>query len=487
MRFLRQSLTGLFLLSVTLGLLIWAGSLVRDAVQERMAREDRPRPARERVFAVNVVRAEPTEVTPLLSAFGEVESRRTLEIRAATPGQIVEIAEGFEDGADVVEGALLMRIDPSAAEEALARAEVDVQDAEAELRDAEAAIVLANDELAAAEEQSELRQRAFARQVDLSDRGVGTAAAVETAEIAASSARQAVLTRRQALAQANARMEQARTRRVRGQISLSEAERKLGDTEIRARFSGKLSDVTAIAGGLVTTNVRLAQLVDPNALEVAVRVPTEAFARLLDENGALRPAPVRIVLDVLGVDMVSEGVLVRDSAAVAEGQTGRLVFARLHSPRGLKPGDFVSVEIEEPKLNWVIVLPAMAINAANEVLVVGEEDRLEAVSVNPLRRQGNDVLVRSRGLAGREVVAERSPLLGAGIKVRPLRPTGEGEVALEEPEMVQLDPERRAKLLAFVEANGRIPAEAKARILSQLQRDEVPVRMVNRIEGRMGG
>lgn len=42
MRFLRQSLVGLFLASLTLALLIYAGSTVFSAVQERMSRE-RPR------------------------------------------------------------------------------------------------------------------------------------------------------------------------------------------------------------------------------------------------------------------------------------------------------------------------------------------------------------------------------------------------------------------------------------------------------------
>jgi hypothetical protein len=41
MRFLRKSLSGLFLLSLTLGLLAYAGTMVRDAVEERMAQEPR--------------------------------------------------------------------------------------------------------------------------------------------------------------------------------------------------------------------------------------------------------------------------------------------------------------------------------------------------------------------------------------------------------------------------------------------------------------
>jgi hypothetical protein len=83
------------------------------------------------------------------------------------------------------------------------------------------------------------------------------------------------------------------------------------------------------------------------------------------------------------------------------------------------------------------------------------------------------------------VVTGRTPLLGAGIKVRPLR--GEAATQIEEPEMVELTAERRAKLVAFVEANSRMPAEIRTRLLRGLEKDKVPAAMVERLESRMGG
>ena len=78
---------------------------------------------------------------------------------------------------------------------------------------------------------------------------------------------------------------------------------------------------------------------------------------------------------------------------------------------------------------------------------------------------------------------ERSPLLGAGIRIRPVRPGGAEEPEAEE--FVELDPERRARLVTFVEGNKFMPAEAKARVLAQLKEEKVPARMVERIESRM--
>ena len=55
MRFLRRSLVGIFLLSLTVGVLAWAGTTFYGALQTRWAQEERVRPARERIFAVNVL------------------------------------------------------------------------------------------------------------------------------------------------------------------------------------------------------------------------------------------------------------------------------------------------------------------------------------------------------------------------------------------------------------------------------------------------
>ncbi|WP_300513259.1 HlyD family efflux transporter periplasmic adaptor subunit [Aliiroseovarius sp.] len=484
MRFLTRSLTGLLLVALTLGLLAWAGRTAYDAVQARMAQDTGLRPARERVLGVNVVTVAPGQARPTLSAFGELRSRRVLELRAASGGTLVELADGFEEGGTVTAGDLLARIDPTDFESALVIARAEAAQAAADLADAEQALELAGDDLANAERQAALRAAALTRQRDLVARGVGTEAAVETAALAAAAADQAVLSRRQALATAALKRVSAQTALERARVNLADAERDLADTEIRAEFSGTLSDVTVVRGRLVQTNERLAQLIDPEALEVSFRLSTAQYTRLLDEAGALSRTPVQVTMDVAGVDLVATGVIDRESAVVGEGLTGRLLFARLDAAAGFRPGDFVTVSVEEPPLERVALLPASAVDAMGTVLVLGEGERLELAEVDLLRRQGDDVLVRAPGLAGREVVAERNPLLGEGIRVRPIRADAKVPDA---PETVRLDDARRAALVAFVESNARMPEDVKARLLKTLQQDEVPLQTVERLEGRMGG
>ncbi len=355
---------GLFLAAVTLGLLVWAVQMIGGAVQTRMADTSVAPPARERVFSVNVVMAELGTKSPVLESFGEIASRRTLEVRAADGGRVIALADGFEDGGAVKAGDVLVRLDPADALSALQRGQSDLADAQAEARDAARGLELARDELTAAQEQADLRVRAAQRQTDLLQRGVGTTAAEETAEFAASAARQAVLARRQALAQAEARVDQAATSIARAEIALAEAQRRLNDTVITAPFDGTLSGATVVEGRLVTINERLAELIDPDDLEVSFRLSNAQYARLLDNDGSILKAEVRVTLAVAGVDLEARGRVTRTAAAAGEGQTGRLVFASLENAVGFKPGDFVTAHVQEPPLANVILLPSSAVDAA---------------------------------------------------------------------------------------------------------------------------
>jgi len=66
---------------------------------------------------VRTMTAEATTVTPRLAAFGRIESRRTLDIRAQVAGEIIELAGGFVEGGTVEAGQFIARIDPAEAGE----------------------------------------------------------------------------------------------------------------------------------------------------------------------------------------------------------------------------------------------------------------------------------------------------------------------------------------------------------------------------------
>lgn len=489
MRFLTRSFVALLILAVSLGLLGLAAHTIRATLAERAERAARPMVARERVLTARVVAVEPGERAPVLAAFGEVLARRSLDIRAPQSGRVAWLAPGVETGGAVQAGQVLIRLDPADAIAARDLARTDLARAEVDARDALRLRELAGLDRAEAQAQVDLRARALERRQTLLARGVGADAAVEEAELALAAARAAAIARATTEAQAETRAETTAAALDRARIALAEAERRLAETEIAAEFDGLLAAVSVSQGASVAPNERLAQVIDPSALEVSFRLSTGQYLRLLDPAGALLPVAGEAALELGGLAIASPIRIARASPAVGEGQSGRLVFADLVAPRGFRPGDFVTVRLTEPVLPDVALLPATAVDAEGGVLVLGADDRLEAGAVEVLRRKGDTVLVRAPHLAGREVVAVRNPLLGAGIRIRPQRDAAAaGAPAPAEPEMVALDPARRAELIARVEANTMMPEAVRSRILAQLGQEQVPARLLERLEsGGRGG
>ncbi|MEO1612954.1 MAG: HlyD family efflux transporter periplasmic adaptor subunit, partial [Pseudomonadota bacterium] len=448
----------------------------------------------ERVFAVDIGEIENTVIEPVITAYGDIRSWRSLELRASSGGYIVDLAENFRDGEEIAEGDLLFKMDPDDAEGAVQDAQAALDDARADLAEAKQAVAVAAQELKAAETQRDLRDAAWERRKGLRSRGVSTEAEVEEAELAFAAAAQTVASRSQMLLAADVKIERTELRVRRAEIALANAERRLAETAHRAPFDGLLTDVAAVLGGFVSVNERLGVLIDPTALEAAFRVTNAQYARLLDENGRLKAAPVTVTLELDDAPVTTRGVIDRAGAIIETGQTGRLIFARLDlsSASLFRPGDFITVSIDETPLKNVARVPAAAVLETGEILLVGDDDRLIATETRILRRQGDHVIV-SGAPDGARFARERAPQLGAGIKVRAIAPdaaTGAAPATAganaRAGSMVELDPKRQERLIGFVEGADRMPTDMKVRVLSALRSGRAPAEMIERIEARMG-
>lgn len=481
MRFLTRSLMGLFLLTITVGLFGVAGRTMFDALEERANRGSGPQRDRERVFAVEVLTVQPGTETPVIATFGEVISGRTLELRATAGGEIVRLSDNFREGGFVSAGELLFQTDPANAESRLAIADNELAEAKADLADALRQETLAQEEIRAAEAQLDLRKRAMERQDNLRSRGVGTDAAMETAELAAASAEQTLLSKKLMLSNAEARIARMQTMVARREINRNEAIRVLSETTVRADFDGVLADVNVVLGRLANANEKLGNLIDPNALEVSFRVSNEEFRSLSQRDAGLQGAEVAAAL---GGDVAFTGQIDRVSAAVGEGQTGRELFAKLGSTSMLsvRPGDFVAITLTEPPVSGVARIPASAVSNTGDVLLVGADERLETAKVEIVHKQNDEVLILAESIAGRQLVVARAPQLGAGIKVRA---RAVGDDTLQEREVVQISAERAAPLIAMVEKSTRMPKAVQERILGTLRAGQINKEALERLEARL--
>ncbi|MEO1688326.1 MAG: HlyD family efflux transporter periplasmic adaptor subunit, partial [Pseudomonadota bacterium] len=328
----------------------------------------------------------------------------------------------------------------------------------------------------------------LARQQDLRRRRVVTDSTVERATLDSSSAEQAVLAREQALADASSREARAAVALDRARLALEDARRALAETEVRAPFAGMLAETTAVLGRQVNAGEKLGVLIDPAEFEAAAPVSNAEYARLLDDQGALPERLATVTLDLGAREAVFEARLARAGAGSADAKTGRKLYARLDAAaaEALREGDFVTLRIAEPELDGVARLPATALTEDGRVLIVGRGDRLAERELTILRRMGNEVIVGDAPF-GRDLVLQRRPELGAGVKVRPVpaEAAEAGEAMAAAPTrqtLVSLSPERRAALSALVQSTGRMPAERKAAALEALAAPEVPRRLVDRLE-----
>lgn len=417
MRFIARSIFGALIVSACAGVLLLGWLTYSNAKQS--AGDTRPkRAAPERIYTVRDHTLTPITATPTMSTFGEIGAWRILELRATTAGRIVDIAPDLREGVQTRAGETLVRIDPTTLRTREADMLTVLADARSGQTEADQNLALARADLEAAIGQLRLRRAAVKRQQDLLARGIVASATVETEQLAASTAEQAVVTRRSSYVAAKQRVAQAATEIQRAQLNVSAARRDSADTAITAPFNGILTEINATLGSLVSPNERLAQLIDMRSLEASFRVSDAQYSRLLDARGKLAPLKAVVSLKLGDRTVEARATLDRPAATVGT-EGGRTVYARIEAVEDtpMRPGDFVSIAISEPPLDQVAEIPARAATEAGEIFLIGEDGRLTEHTAKILRRLPETLIVSSVPF-GSKIVAERRPQLGEGIKVQ---------------------------------------------------------------------
>ena len=343
-------------------------------------------------------------------------------------------------------------------------------------------------DVAAIERYIVLRRQDVERKQQLRRRKLVTQPVLDAAILAVSGDEQSLIAKRQALLTGTVRIDKAQREIEHTLIALRDAEQARDRANYKAPFSGRLTDVSATLGRRVGQNEQLGLLIDPGALEVAFRVRDVDFGRMLGKSGQqLAPLRVKVTLNLGNQALSLNGTLDRPAAVVDQDQGGRTVFARLTGAArsSFRPGDFVTVSIEEPPLENVAVIPARAATGDGRILLIDEDNRLQDIKTTVLRRQNRDLVVTGVPF-GRRYVRVRLPHLAQGIKVKLLGTRGRDESSGEgaRRDMVSLTDERRKALIAAVKSSRRIPEVRKLKILTVLSHAEAPRTLVERIERR---
>lgn len=388
---------------------------------------------------MRVIDAPVVAFRPRASGYGLAEPARVWQAMAEVKGVVVSVHPRLESGALIDAGAILLRIDPTEHELALAQRKATLAETQATL-----------DELAAEEHSRkasldiEKRSMAFARQSLERLRTLRQQKAVAIDDV--DREERGVLQQEQAVQQLENAMRQIPARRealtaamaVHGAI-LKQAELDVAKTVIRAPFDCRLGDVRMKEGQVVNPGQQLFEAHGTDAVEIEATFRPEQLRNLLpfEKRRQFEPGITMAKLQQLfdltvtirlrsgdweatwpaRFDRIREAVDPRTRAisvvAVVEDPYGQIV-------PGVRPalvrGMYCEVELLAPPRPRVVVLPRSAVRNGR-IHRVDAEGRLRRQAVRVAFAQ-DDMVILESGLAGGETVIVSDPVPAIeGMKV----------------------------------------------------------------------
>lgn len=398
-------------------LLAWmvTGALIGDGSGEGGPVRQRP----ETVYAVSAADVAVGENRATLRAFGEIVAAEAAELRVASPGEVVDMAENLAVGERVSAGTALVTIDPFEYEGALREARAQLAEAVARLDEADARIAMEESALRRAEEQLELAARDLERAEELVRSGNITDRGVDDRRLVVSQRGAMVEQARYTLEAERARQAQMRASVDRLEWAVERAERALADTVLRAPFDGIIRAENAAMGRILAANDVAVALIRADALDVRFVLSDERYGRLL-AGGSLIGAPITVAWRIGDVPLKYSATIRRVAADIERDTGGVAVYARLQLPGdGVhpRPGAFVEVAVPGNLHGDSVRLPSAAVHG-DHVFVIAADDRLERRDVRILVTDGEDVIVRGALAEGEAVVTTRLAEVGEGVRVR---------------------------------------------------------------------
>lgn len=322
---------------------------------------------KEPVLQVEVIKAEKKDYPVVLSAFGEADSVKTVPIAPEVGGKIIKIHPRLENGEIIHKGELLFKIDPC---------------------NYELIIKSGRQRLVILQRSKDLAENEFKRVKQLFEKNrVGTVSGVEAAEKAWLSA-----------ADAENRMQQ----------TVDTAVLNLKRCEVRADFTGRLTNTALERGQFVVPGTPVLTLVDDMTLEIHIAIDSGEVRNWLNfketKNSewfrGVKQVPCEIRwTETPGADGV-KGVLHR---IVEYDRKTRTITLAVRTIRGegeqetdgsatLVDGMFCSVGIPGKTMQDVIRLPRPALSMDNTVYI-SVNNRLVTNPVSVLRADGDYVYI----------------------------------------------------------------------------------------------
>lgn len=340
-----------------------------------------PRPVPE----VETITARQGDLVVEIPAQGVIEPVTVTRASAEVEGVVIAVSPDFEAGASFKKGEVLLEIDPSDYESAVAQAEAAVADAK---------LQLADEEMRALQAERDWKRLAAPGQKP-SD-----------------------------LVLRVPHLEAAKAR-VKASVAAHErAKKDLERTKLRAPYDGRIRSKLADLGTRVGKGEPLAEFYATSVLEVRLPVPRQDAAFLkgegetleLRENGGTRTWTAT-------VDR-TEGEIRRDDRTIVI--VARITGDKENAPL---PGQFIETAIPGRVVPGIFRVPRRAFASSDRVLVVAPDQTLTTRPVKILRTEREDVLVSSGLEDGEQLCVTALAAVIEGMEVKVVSRDGQAVLA----------------------------------------------------------
>jgi RND family efflux transporter MFP subunit len=304
---------------------------------------------------------------------------------------VIATSAGFEDGAQVSKGDVLLEIDPFTYENQLADARAQLKGAKAVLKERQAAAKLARQEKARAQK---LFKKGTVSQKTVDDKN--TDATIKAA-----------------------RAEQQQSAVDRINVQVKKAKRDLANTKVIAPFSGFLANITAREGRVLNPNDQVGVLLDSDNFDVVFNLSDAEYGRFLERNSEVIGRPVNIVWQLGGERIELKAEIERVGAQISQATRGVDVYARIDGklPSNLRGGAFVTVELLAQPVPDVMAISKDALYGDNTLYLI-ENGRLTRKTIADFIDDGAQVLLRSGLNVGDMVLKTRFNEAAPGVAVK---------------------------------------------------------------------
>ncbi|MCP4876929.1 MAG: biotin/lipoyl-binding protein [Gammaproteobacteria bacterium] len=401
-------------LMLPLLVLLIASAVYYSLVNSKSQRE---KPAlSEKVWQIEVIRAEQQVLSPSVRLYGRIESPELL--KAAAPGGSIVEKVFVRNGASVKQGQPLVTLDRRDFAASLLQAEADLRDLDNQIAELK---IRYQSNLASLDTERELLALAndeVRRLLELKKQNLSADTALNSARSELGRRSLEVTARELEVESYPAKLQILIARQDHARAELDQARLAMTRSEIQAPFDAIISEVVVAAGDRVSLGQVLISLFPINSLEIRAHLPINYV------KSVQRAIADGIKLDARVTNRAELGhfPLLR-LAGEAEATGIDVYFAVESNAEQLRPGELLPVSLKLPAVSGVFAVPYQAIYGNSRIYRV-VEDRLQALDVTTVGQSSDEdrqvlVLIRSEEIESGDLIAvTHLPNSVSGLKVK---------------------------------------------------------------------